>query len=187
VHRNPLRLGWQGVGALYVLAAASGGATAGAGLGWLGNGLSTDARAAFVSAVALVGIAMGAVTLLGVRVKPLQCDRETSQRWVWGGALVWPIANGGALGFGATSRLGFFLWYAIPAATLFSGSPLLGAIIWGTYGLTRGAAVWLIMAVERRKGESAHQWLPLWRPGAEQVTAGYGLALSMVAIVTVGL
>jgi len=172
---------------LYVLAAALGGAVAGGVLGWLGASLTPDARAAFLSAVALVGIVIGAVALLGLRVNPLQCDRETSQRWVRRGALLWPIANGGALGFGATSRLGFFLWYAIPAAALFSGSPVLGAAIWCVYGFTRSAAVWLIMAMERRKGEAAYHWLPLWRGGAELVTAGYGLALSMVAIVTVGL
>jgi hypothetical protein len=50
------------------------------------------------------------------------------------------------LGFGATSRIGFWLWYAIPLGAFLVGDPVAGAAIYGTYGLVRalGAPVILL-------------------------------------------
>lgn len=62
--------------------------------------------------------------------------------WVWRGPVLWPLLNGAALGFGATTRLGFWLWYAIPSGAFLMAEPAVGALIWGAYGFTRtGSAV----------------------------------------------
>jgi hypothetical protein len=54
------------------------------------------------------------------------------------------------LGFGATSRIGFWLWYAVPLGAFLIGEPVAGAIIYGTYGLVRAlGAVVIILGMIR--------------------------------------
>jgi hypothetical protein len=38
------------------------------------------------------------------------------------------------------TRIGFLIWYAVPLAALLTGSVVLGALVFGFYGLVRGAA-----------------------------------------------
>lgn len=93
-------------------------------VGWLG--------------LALLGLGL-MVELLGYPLPLLNRDAETPRRWVEDGWFAWAIKNGAALGFGATTRLGFPVWYAIPMVCLVGASPFTGALIWGLYGGLRAA------------------------------------------------
>jgi hypothetical protein len=99
--------------------------------------------------LALAAIGLGLAGIAGYGLRPLQCDGETPKDWVQRGPVTWPVLNGAALGVGATSRIGFWLWYAIPAGCFLLANPLVGAAIWATYGFVRTACVsviWLIGA-----------------------------------------
>jgi hypothetical protein len=61
------------------------------------------------------------------------------------GPLGWATRNGLALGIGATSRIGFWLWYVMPVTALLSASPLAGAAIYGLYGALRAGGVWVLL------------------------------------------
>jgi hypothetical protein len=139
------------VSAVYVIASALGGTVTGMLLGALGNGLPEQVRAAGATALALVALAAGIVGLTGRHLRPpIQCDRETPREWVDRGAMSWAVRNGLALGFGARTRIGFTLWYAIGFGAVLTGSWLGGAIIYGTYGFARGAGAWVAMAAAKR-------------------------------------
>lgn len=103
---------------------------------------------------------MGLGSLSGHARRPLQCDRETPKEWVWRGPVVWPLLNGAALGFGATTRLGFWLWYAIPGGAFLMGDPTVGAAIWGAYGFTRtSSAVVLWYGHAFRSDSDKERWI----------------------------
>jgi hypothetical protein len=53
------------------------------------------------------------------------------------------LRNGVALGQGYTTRIGFAAWYLIPFACFVLGDGLTGALIYGAYGLVRGACLWV--------------------------------------------
>src|SRR4051794_29947450 len=63
--------------------------------------------------------------------------------------LRWAVLNGAALGFGATTRVGFWLWYAIAIGSFASGNPAIGAAAYGAYGLARGAGATAMIYVGR--------------------------------------
>jgi hypothetical protein len=121
---------------------------AGAALGAVGHELPLSARAAVGTAVAAGGVALAARGLAG-RGVPLQCDRETPRRWVDAGPLTWAVKNGSTLGLGCTTRIGFPLWYAIGVAAFLGGSILGGALIYATYGLTRGGGAAVVIWMGR--------------------------------------
>lgn len=79
-----------------------------------------------------------------------QINRETEQSLLSRGPFVWALVNGFLLGVGFTSRLGYWIFYLFPLGCLVVGSPPLGALIWGTYGLTRlGTATLLALQMHR--------------------------------------
>jgi hypothetical protein len=86
------------------------------------------------------------------------------------------MRNGSALGLGWSSRIGFWLWYVVPAAAVLSGSPLLGAAVWG-----------IILGPARRLGgNDAFATWSLRRMGAARKLASATLvavgAATMVAV-----
>lgn len=136
----------------YSFSSALAGLATGAGLGAAGGFLPADARLAVGSVLAVAGVAVGGLELFGRRVQLPQMDCETPQRWVDRGPLRWATWNGLALGFGATSRIGFWLWYAIPLGSFLAGDALLGAAVYGTYGLVRAlGAVFILLGMLRLK------------------------------------
>ncbi len=147
--------GWIGKALVYSLAAALAGGVAGALLGMAGGHLSTRLRLAGAGLLAIPAIALGGWDLARAHLRPLQCDRETPQRWMCAGALRWACRNGATLGLGATTRLGFWLWYVIPLGALLAGRPALGIAIYGGYGLVRGGAVWALLWWSLRNGDTA--------------------------------
>jgi hypothetical protein len=131
---------------------------------------------------------VGVLELLGRRTRPPQLDCETPRDWLRKGPLRWAIRNGLALGFGATSRIGFFLWYVVPLGALLSGCPVLGAIIYGTYGLVRGLAAPLILLLAMRLKEAdLLDWLVLHNTPARALAARQLVLLGAATLTVVGL
>jgi hypothetical protein len=90
------------------------------------------------------------------------------------------------LGFGATSRIGFSLWYAVPVGALLLGSPVLGAAAYGAYGLVRGLAAPVILLVIIRSKTDVSGWLITHNKDAQVLTVGQLLFLGVVTAIVVG-
>lgn len=101
----------------------------------------------------VIGLAVvGLIQLIRRRaIKPWQLDRETSQRWLRAGPVSWAIKNGLALGLGATSRLGYWLWYLVPVGAFVSGTVVSASVIYGLYGVSRTVPS-LVMYLDMRLG-----------------------------------
>jgi hypothetical protein len=175
--------------ARYVAAAGGAGAAAGALLGWAGEGLSTEARAAGATGLALVAIGLGVAGLGGQLLRPLQCDRETPKRWVYQGPVLWPLKNGVALGLGAASRLGFPLWFVIPAGCLLTGSAVFGAALYSMYGVARTGAAGVIWLFAKRADDfdPILDWVRNQHGHARLVATSYLLLLGSCTLVVAGL
>lgn len=188
MERNQAGRSWISKAITFSLASSLAGLITGAALGAVGGLLSLNLRAAIASVLALIAIVLGGFELSGSQFRLPQCDRETPQRWVHTGPLRWAVRNGLALGFGATSRIGFWLWYAIPLGALLFARPDLGAVIYGTYSLTRGMAVWvIILGVYRLVGPNYPDWLIGRAKAAHLLAAGQLLLLGVAGAVAVGL
>jgi hypothetical protein len=118
---------------------------AGAMLGALGGLVPVDVRIALASLLGLLAVVVGTLDVVYRRIPLFERSCETPRHWLMGGALTWAVRNGSALGVGATSRIGFWLWYVIPVSALLIGRADVGALIYGTYGLVRGVAVWPVL------------------------------------------
>lgn len=105
-------------------------------MGQLASGVPEEYRSATAVGM-LLAITVGLVTRPD---EPLQFDRETHQRLLHFGPLRWSLVNGGLLGLGITSRVGYWLWYVVPVGTWGVGSWWAGGAIWGLYGFGRLAA-----------------------------------------------
>lgn len=179
---------------MFAIAALVGGLVAGAVLGAIGGMIAPTGRVAIASVFAPVAILAATLDLIGRRLRVLQRDRETPQPWLGSGALSWAFRNGLVLGFGATSRIGFWLWYVVPVSSLLIGEPLLGAAIYGIYGLVRGLAAWWLIVVghvlRARRGtmfNEISEWLIRRRPAATVVAAGQLLIVGITFAIAVGL
>lgn len=96
--------------------------------------------------------------------------------------------NGATLGVGASTRIGFWLWYVVPFAALLFGNPLLGAMIYGTYATVRGMAVWgILLVLPYLVGEDTHSWLVSHIKSARLVTASLLVLLAVVSAIIVGI
>lgn len=180
-------MGWIGKAFVYVLSSTVAGLAAGAVLGAAGNLLSIDLRVAIGSMLAVAAIAVGGLELFGRHIQPVQFDCETPQRWVNRGPLRWATRNGLALGFGATSRIGFWLWYVVPLGAFLVGDPVLGMVIYGTYGLTRSlAAVFVVLGMLISKTD-ASDWLLERYGDARILAAGQLVFVGVSTAVVVGL
>jgi hypothetical protein len=154
----------------------------------MGRLLSLNVRVALASLLAVAAIALGVLELSGRHVRLLQCDRETPQRWLNTGPLRWALLNGLALGCGVTSRIGFWLWYAIPAGAVLFARPDLGAALYGTYSMLRGLAVWgIILGLSRWRGDDTQVWLVGQARTAHVVAAGHLVLLGVAVAIAVGM
>jgi hypothetical protein len=68
---------------------------------------------------------------LGGHEGRLEHERETEQSLLHRGPVIWAVANGGQLGLGFTSRIGFWSWYLMPIGIFLLADPLVGALAWG--------------------------------------------------------
>jgi hypothetical protein len=187
VHRNQAGRSWQSKAAVYALASAVAGLVVGAALGFVGGLLPLDIRLGVGSILAIVAIAIGGLELFGRRMQPLQLDCETPQRWVDKGAWQWATRNGLTLGFGATSRIGFWLWYVIPLGAFLIGEPLAGAIIYGTYGLVRALGAVVIIVGMRRLDTDISDRIIEGYDTAQVLAAGQLVLLGVATAIVVGL
>ena len=187
MHRNQAGRSWITKAVVYSLASAFAGGAAGAVLGALGSLLPLDFRLAAGSILAIAAVVVGGLEFFGRRIQPVQFDCETPQRWVHRGPLAWATQNGLALGFGATSRIGFWLWYAIPLGAFLVGNPLFGAVTYGTYGLLRAlGAVFILLVIMRTKVDIS-DWLIGHYGTAKILTTGQLTLLGVATAIVVGL
>ena len=155
---------WRVRGAAYLLAATGAGASVGALLGLAGSSLGDTARAGLATVLAVGAIAIVAWELLGGRLRIPQAERETPRRWLQHHAILAAAVNGAALGTGVLTRIGFWLWFAVPAGALLLGDVVLSAALFGTYSITRTGSTFAILAVARAGRQDS--------PGADKLGLG---------------
>ncbi len=187
MHRNQASRSWVSKAVVYSLSSALAGGATGAVLGAVGSLLPLDFRLAAGSILAIAAIVLGGLEFFGRRIQPLQFDCETPQRWVHKGPLAWAIQNGLTLGFGATSRIGFWLWYAIPLGAFLVGNPLFGAVSYGTYGLLRALGAVFIVLVMMRTKVDISDWLIEHYGIAKILTTSQLTFLGLATAIVVGL
>lgn len=119
-------------GVVLVLSAIAGAALTGALIGLLGAALRPETRA-LLAVAATSAVLVGAV----IRAVPWQLDRETDTRWL--GYQDWRTAayNGLALGLGFTTRIGFWLFYLVPLTAFVVADPVLGALGYAAFAVSR--------------------------------------------------
>lgn len=145
---------WRMRAGILALSAVLTGVGLGAALGWLGGVAGADVRAGVAAAFAVGGIAVSAVELArGRRLPLLQRSRETNRDWMRFGAAVSAAMNGVAMGAGFVTRIGYWLWYAVPVSAFAIGSPAAGALLFGVYALTR-AIVPVVLSLQDERHES---------------------------------
>ena len=187
MYRNQAGRSWISKAIVYSLSSAVAGLVTGAVLGAVGSLLPLDFRLAIGSILAVVAIAVGGLEFLGHRVQPPQFDCETPQRWVHRGPLRWAIRNGLTLGFGATSRIGFWLWYVVPLGAFLVGDSKFGAVIYGTYGLVRALGATVILLGMIRLKTDISDWLIERYGEARVLAAGQLVFLGVATAIVVGL
>jgi hypothetical protein len=177
---------WWGKAAVFGFASTSSGVVIGSLLGLVGATIGSEIRVAAATAAAIGGVFLSLMGLSGHQLKVLEIGRETPQQWLEHGPIYWAIVNGAALGIGGTSRIGFWLWYAIPVGALLLGHPLLSAVVFGVYGAARGFAAWVGLALD-----NPHRDIAGWLIGRYKVahTLGmrYLLSMSVAGIFSIGL
>ena len=172
MHRNQAGSSWISKAIVYSLSSAFAGLIVGALLGIAGSFLSLSFRGAIGGVLAVIAVAAGSLEIFGRRIKPLQFDCPTPRHWMQKGPLRWATRNGLALGFGATSRIGFLLWYVVPLGALLFGSLAFGAAIYGTYGLVRGVAAPLILLSMIWQKADFSGWFPQQNKLMQVLAAG---------------
>ena len=99
----------------------------------------------------------------------------------------WAIRNGLALGFGATSRIGFWLWYVVPLGAFLVGDSIFGAVIYGTYSLIRALGATVILLGMIRLKTDISDWLIERYGEARLLAAGQLIFLGAATAIVVGL
>lgn len=166
--------------AAYIAAGASVAAISGALLAFAGSYFSLEVRAAVASVLALAAVLLGSVGLFHRRIPLIQRDRETPRGWLQASAISWALRNGAAIGFGAGTRLGVWLWYVIPFGAFVSGNIVVGVVGYGAYGLARtGGAGLLVIAQNRYRG------MPVWRQVLRQSARARRIADAQLLLVGV--
>lgn len=185
VHRMQKRWPLWAKAILSTTAATVAGVIVGGLLGWW----AATVKPATVQAITVIWASVIVVCLLSKRPL-LQIDRETSQSLLHKGPAIWSIANGGLLGLGFTSRLGYWVWYLLPLTAWASASFPVGATVWGTYGATRLLTTALIARRMAQPGSDvstiATSMLKL-HSAATRAMRGLGLVVGVALALIAGL
>jgi hypothetical protein len=173
VLRNQQDSKWRSKAAIYLAASTMAGGALGALLGSIGHLLSAELRISLGVFLGAVAFIVGVLDLAMRRIGLLQRDRETPQRWLDEGPTKWALRNGAMLGTGFGTRIGFWLWYAVPAASFLHGSWAAGALIYGSYAFVRAMWVWpiLLWTGPRRGFVQTAEWLVRHRGAAKKLAA----------------
>jgi hypothetical protein len=157
VHRGRSFKGWKKKAAIFLVSAVVGSAGAGALLGALGAALSASSRHWLAFGVSLLGVALGGAEVLGRRVWLLQRNQATAQSWMRFGATINSAANGIAMGIGFSTRIGYWLWWALPVVAVLSGSWRIGAPLFVLYASVRAGIAVLFSLLGEARHETAHR------------------------------
>lgn len=130
-------------GAVLVSSAIGSAVLAGAAFGLLGAALEPASRALLAGAAVAV-IAVGAI----LRPVPWQLDRETDTAWLTYQDWRTAAYNGFALGLGFTTRIGFWLFYLVPLTAFVVADPLLAALGYAAFALSRVGMSALLAALD---------------------------------------
>lgn len=187
MHRTGFKSGPFRKLGIYVVFGCGAAALVGFCLGLLGGTLGADVRASVATIVAVGAIVVAMLELSGRPVRLVQLDRETPRDWLGGSPLRWAALNGMAIGIGAGTRLGVWLWYVIPLGALLSGDPTLGTIGYGAYGFTRTAGAGGIMLLQARYSDRPI-WLRVLRGSvrARRIASAQLLFVACLALLVVG-
>lgn len=167
------------------MSATFAGGAAGALVALLGGLLSEENRSAAGTALALCIC----VAPLIAPHRVLQLNRETKQNLLSLGPMAWASVNGGLLGLGVVSRIGYWVFFLMPVSTLVIASPGIGALIWGTYGFIRLSIASLIAYHMNRsptRMASISATLLSRRPATYKVTAAAASSFALVLVVLLG-
>lgn len=189
-HRGQTHLDWRLKALIFMLAATASGLACGALLAWLGGYLPAGTRVTGGSLAAVALLLVGLWHLAAQSPRMLERECQTAQSWLERGAVGWAVSNGLALGSGFYSRIGFVSWYAVPLTAVGFGDPVVGALVFGTYAATRGAAagVWILLEWffgDPNRRDLADRILA-WNAPARPLSAALLVAFAMAAIVIVG-
>lgn len=128
----------------------------------------------------------GLLALLPIRHSLPQRDRETPPPWTVSKPYTWALIDGSALGLGWMTRIQYAVWYVIPLAAIASGSPILGGLIFLSYGFGRMWGTWSIPVVQASGWWSAEDLsvrLLAWIPRANSVCALMSLVTGSALLV----
>jgi hypothetical protein len=98
------------------------------------------------------------------------------------------------LGFGLTTRIGFWLWYVVPLSAFLSGRMAVGAGVYGSFAFVRAGGIWSIAVpslLSQRRGRKlsfddiASSILDL-KPIARVMAAAQLTLLGLAVVVWVG-
>lgn len=181
--------------AVFTVAAFVSGSAAGASLGALGGiVLASNTRTAAAITLGAGAVGLGSLDLAGHPLKVPQRNRETPRIWLRSRASIAAARNGSALGTGWSTRIGFWLWFVIPLGSFLSGSAVIGGVVYGAYGLTRGLGPWLLLGAHRieqrvpsMKGGDVGKWLFNRYLVMRSVTAVQLVIMGVIAIVAFSL
>lgn len=118
-----------------------------------------------LAGVAAIGVLAGALR----RDLPWQLNRDTALSWLYFHDWRTAAFNGAELGAGFPTRMGLWLWYAIPLGAFASGDPLAGALIYGTYAAVRLGSSLALAWLDRNGGSTSERgrtWAGAVRPAA---------------------
>ncbi len=163
VGRSQQGRSWPAKASVFAASSALAGVAAGAALGALGGTLSVSTRHTAAVGLAVIAVVLGTLEATG-RSVVAQRNCEVPQRVMHRGALRGAAHYGASLGVGASSRIGFALWYVVPSSAILSGSPLNGAIVYGVYAATRGLAPVVVLGLRHmsRSGIGGTRAVELW-------------------------
>ena len=176
--------------AAFATAGLLAGAVVGALLGALGSAVDGLARLGVATTLASLAALVGALELAGRRTPLFQVDRETPKIWLdRESELGWAVRQGIALGVGATSRLGFPLWYVVPIAAVLSGSAAAGAAVFAAYALARTGATIAVILLLADRGRDASYGVRLMRAhrAARRLAGAILLLVGTAAALALGL
>jgi hypothetical protein len=134
------------------------GATLGYLLGGAGEALPVDVRAAATALLSVAAIAISATELIvHRRIAVLQRNRETRRDWLFQRPLLGAFRTGAVIGAGFLTRIGYWLWYVVPVASLAAASAAAGAALFGGYAFVRAIAPALLslaVTAQEQRGAS---------------------------------
>lgn len=188
VLRDHVQRRWEFRCAAFTLASGAVAGLAGLALGLAGQFLPGTTRLGITTLLGGALAALGVLEGRGRGPAPLQRSCETPRRLLDSGPLLGAARNGVRLGHGGSTRIGFWLWYSIPLGAFLLGNPLLGAVLYGTYGVTRGAAPWLLVTATKRLSRRGVDfgdvalWLLQNHRRARSITGFYATLLGVAAV-----